>query len=385
MLLDLPAEEWNAYKSTITGVSTKRLMLSLMDRAGNPIENLSGAFIDGSVTIDATTDVSRSAELQILDPFHRYGFDADTYQGGDLDLTRQIRGWWITDSELLSRPVQQPVFYGPITRLGRDGPIVNIEVQDPAVYGLQPAKRTLVIKKGARRTHAIKVILRERMGITRLAIPDLPGRLAADLVIHPKDLPWKEAQKLADSLNRHLYFDANGFGRLRAFPDSVAWRFRSGIRGGSLTSHLATESDLTQVINRVVVKGRTPKGKKDPISYVAVADESHPLSAQKLGPPGAPMWRTEERQNDHFRTVRECREYAERRLARGLRLGRQVQFTAAPVPHLEPEDIIAATTDFEEVETRLDTATLPLGPGGDMQVGYTGPYRLHRQKRRRAA
>ena len=142
-----------------------------------------------------------------------------------------------------------------------------------------------------------------------------------------------------------------------------------------------TSADLTEVVNQVKVTGRTPKGKKQPVSGLATADRNHPLSPWELGPPGAPMYLLKEVQNDHCRTDAECTKLARAQLARGLDLSREVAFDAAPVPFLEPLDKIAVHTDFETFSSRLETFVLPLGLGGPMQVGYSGPYRLHKLRK----
>jgi hypothetical protein len=387
-MLALSAAELRAYENTLAGVYTKQIRVAILDRRGDVVEDVSSAFHDGSITVDAAQDVSRRGDLQLLDPKHRFGFDADTYQGGDLDLSRMVRVFWIVNSDLLAHRVSVPVHTGPITRLRREGPMVTIEAQGMEVYGLKPSQRTLTLKKGLRRTTAIRTILEQLMGETRMSIPHSNHRLPESLSITRQDQPWKVAQKLAKSLGKQLYYDGSGTAVLRATPERPAWEFiaegvddNAAFGTSRLTSGITTESDLSKVVNYVRVIGRVPKGKKTPVAAAAVADRAHPLSPWQLGPPGAPMYLTLEIQNNHLRTAKECLDVAQDELARRLKLVAEVSFSASPVPHLDPYDVVRAESQFEVVEKRLDRFVLPLGLGGDMEVGYNAAWKLRKRHR----
>lgn len=372
----LNGAQQRAYADALRGVCTKRIRVSLLDRKGDVVEDLSRWFHDGQVIVDSEQDVTRSATVTILDPKRRFGFDADTYQGGDLDLSRQIRVLWQVGGSGLVKPVTVPVHSGPVTRVQRDGPLLTIEAQGKELFGLTPTNRTLTIRKGTKRTDAIKTILRERMGVTRLGqIPDLRAKLPDDLVVGPNDLAWVKAKRLAKSLNRQILFGGDGIVYLRPWPEGVQWRFGADGQGG-LTKEPTTTADLQAVKNHIKVTGATPKGKKHPVKGSATADRAHPLSPWQLGPPDAPMWLIEEIHNEHLRTDRECDEFAETRLKQLLRLTRDVVFDASPVPHLEWGDQIRLDTPFEQMTTRLDKFTLPLGLGQSMNVGYVDPYKF---------
>jgi len=265
---------------------------------------------------------------------------------------------------------------------------VNIEAQGKEVYGLRPAARTMTLKKGLRRTTAIRQILVELMGENpnRMSIPNLPKKLGSTVSITRKDLPWKAAQKIAQSLNMELFYDNAGVPTLARVGNRPEWEFIAGEVAASkaygstrLTTPLTTEADLTRLVNKVRVVGRTPKNKKKPVSASAVADFDHPLSPWKLGPEGAPQVYTHEIRNDHLRTERECRELAETELDKRLKLIHDVSFSAGPVPHFDYGTVVRIRTGMENVERRLDTYTLPLGLGGDMTVGYAHKFKLKRR------
>jgi hypothetical protein len=385
MLVALGPAQERAYQQTLHGVHTRRIVASLLDRQGRTIAWLSPAFRSGAVTVDARQDVTRSAQLDLLDPWHRLGFDADTYQGGLLDLSRMVRLVYCVNSPLLAEEVRIGVFKGPVTRIRRDGPMLSVEAQGMEVYGLNPAQRSMTIGAGTRKTDAIKQILRDLMGVVELGgIPNLRAKLPDDVTITQKDRAFKVAWRIADAMNRQLFFDGNGRPQLRRRPKKVGWSFHDG-PGGGLTSPLRTEADMTKVKNHIEVKGATKGGKT--ITGQATAAANHPLSPWNLGLPGGPLYLTEEVTNDHLRSQQEVDEYAADLLERRLRLIHDASFNSVPVPHLDPLDLIRVHTAYESVSTQLETFTLPLALEGDMSVGYVDPYRLKRtgrpHKRRR--
>lgn len=370
--LDAATEE--AWRDTLGGNRKQRTRLVLLDRDGKPYDEVVGRVMDGgTVTLDASSAVDRSVALDILDPRRRFTFDADSYYGGDLNLTRQVRVMLDVTGPLLDWEwVEEAVFTGPVTSLARRGPIVSLEGQGREVYGLQRARRTLTIKKGARRTDAIREIARVYFPGIRLAVPDLPHKLSTQLVVHPKDKPWAHITRLADSINgREVLIDGWGTLWLRRRPDKALWVYSR--ESGSLRSPIDVDTDIQGVRNQVRVVGRTPKGRKEPVSFTATADPDHHFAPRRIGT------RREEVNNEHCRTVRECRDLAEAILARRLSLGRTVQYLAEVTPDACPTDPVRVVDDYEVIRHRLQQGVINLS-GEDMQVGYTGPYRRRHKK-----
>jgi hypothetical protein len=397
MILNLKGDEERAYRDVLFGAYEKQIRVELLDRTGDIIEDLTRSFQDGSVTIDTSQDVNRAASIQVLDPKHRFGFDADTYYGADLDLSRLIRASWVTESEKLARPVSSGLILGPVTGLNREGVLVTCEVQSMEALLLRRARRTLSIKRGRRITGALRDMADVYLpDWVHVSIPDLPRRLSEDVTVHPKQQPWRMMLKLAEALNRHLFFDRNGVLRLTPYSDKTVWTWSADVNGnGGLISDMTTSADLAEVKNIVHVEGRIPKGgaggggsdggsseagshhkKKKPVSFTAVAPADHQFSVGKIGVQKLTVT------NRHLRTDADCRELAERLLDDRLSLSRDVQYDVAPVPDLDELDIVAAVDDHESVRHRLRSATIPLGTSDTMQVGYTGPYRRRRKKRK---
>lgn len=370
----LTATERAAYEKTLVTPHTIRVRASIIDRNFKQVISLDDQIQPGGqVLADGTADVWGSCSLRFLDPAHALGFDSDTYQGQEINLSRQLRVAVDIDGPLLAKPVRVYVHTGPITRPSRTGPLVTIEAQGREAYGLTPLNRTLVIRKGGYRTDAIKTLLRA-MGETRLGgIPTLGAKLASDVVIGPTEGPWKKARSLASSLGRQLFYGADGIPYMRVLPSKPVWTFRDG-DGGSILGDVTTSADLTEVRNVVKVTGATPNGKTTPVIGSATAPQAHPLSPWSLGPTGAPMYLVEETSNDNLRTALECRQFAERMLAAKLRLNRTATFDALPVPHLDVGDVVGIESYGEQTSTRMDTFQISLDPGGVMNVGYVDTY-----------
>lgn len=378
MLAYIPPSQQDAYRRTLRTPHQRRIRVHLMNRAGTRVvADLSDRLLGGQVVADDEQQVSRSAGVQILDPSHELGFDSDTFQGQDLDFTRQLRLWWGINGPLLNKPLWIPVHTGPVVRLRREGSLVTVEAQSREMIGLTPTRRTLELKKGMRRTEAIKTILRERMGETRLGnIPDLPQRLPDDVVVGPKDQPMTEIRKLAASLSRRFLYGPNGVPYLLSHTRKPKWRFQADAAFADITSPVVSEADLQAIKNHVRMTGHTPKNQKKPVSGHATAGRRNPLSPWELaGAPGVPMWLIEEASNDHLRSDKECREAADDLLDRRLRLVHNTSFNAGPVPHLEPHDLIRVDTAHESGTSKVGTFTLPFD-GSDMSIGYIDPYKL---------
>lgn len=366
----LTAAQKLAYEKTLLTVHTFRVRASIIDRNFKQVVTLDDQTQPGGqVVVDSTADVWRSCTLSFLDPDHALGFDSDTYQGQELNLSRQLRVRCDVDSPLLDKPAAVYLHTGPVTRLTRKGPVVTVEAQGREAYGLTPLNRTITIRKGGRRTDAIRTLLRA-MGETRFgAIPTSTSKLPADVVCGPADKPWTKARSIASSMGYQLFYGADGVPYMRTLPTKPVWTFRDG-EGGSIKSDVTTTADLTDVRNQVKVTGATPSGKKNPVTGVATAPATHPLSPWNLGPTGAPMWLIEEISNDNLRTALECRQFAESMLAAKLRLNRSAQFDAVRVPHLDAGDLIGVESYGEQTSTRLDQFQISLDPGGQMNVGY---------------
>jgi hypothetical protein len=361
--LGLSAAGLRAFHATLAGSHAIRVRVQTMTLGQDYDTDLTSHLIDGQVNVDNTADVTRSATLTLLDQNRSLSFDSYAPADVALFLDRMLRityDVWVGDAWQAV-----PVFTGPITKLGRDGDTINVEAQGKETLALADCWRPLTIRKGTRKTTAIVTILSERAGEDQFHVPDLPSRLPKAISLTRESIPWKVARSLARGMNRHLYYDGAGSCRLRTYPGTVNYTFT----GDTITAPLQIDYS-GDIYNTVWINGGTPKGAKKPITYAASAPAAHPLSPWKLGRNGVPRHLVLVETDDSIRSRADAKELGDRRLADALRQQVEASFSAVPIPHLDPNDLIRAVTDEATVTFRLTKFTLPLTTSSSMTVGY---------------
>lgn len=385
--LQLSAAERVGLRRTLSSTHTKRVMVGVHNLEGKPLRRLTPTVMDGTVNVDATADVTRSLTMALFDPLHQLNFDSNSPDDGALFADRMIRVFSSRSGPYLDDRISVPVFTGPIVDLDRDGPIVNIVAHGKEIFGLGAAHRTLTIPKKTKKTDAIRTILTELMGETRLAIPDRATRLAEPVVVQGEDQPWKAALRIARSMNMQLFYDGRGTARLRRIPRRPVWEFTADRAGATIVSRPVINYDMSQVKNLWVVVGRKPKGAKSPVRFAAIADRSHPLSPWRLGRNDVPRYLMGKETSDEYRSRAECRRRAEHLLEDSLRVAVDVAYDVLPVPHLDPGDLIRVVTADTTVEHRLKKFQYPLRvssvgsqQGQPMSIGYWKETPVRRKK-----
>lgn len=383
----LSAADMRAYRAALSQSYTMRTTVEVQSLEGDTLRPITARVTEGFVTVDADAQITRSLTLSLNDPRRTLNFDAYSPADGALYADRMVRVLYGARLDSLGW-VDVPVFTGPVDSFQRQGNRVDLTAMGKEMLALGFCFRPLTLKKGMKKTDAIRTILRERAGESKLAIPDLRARLRADLSLGAEDQPWVVATRVAGSLNRQLYYDANGWARLRPHPRQPVFTFRTG-KGGVLQGDPSIAFDVSQVKNAVVVRGGKPRGIKkktdtDPSTPKpkdlpifrgrAVADRNHPLSPWNVGrrlDDGTiiPRYLVETITDSTIRSQREADAVAERRL-REL-LNTQVQATAdsMPIPFLDPLDMARIVTDDFSCRIPLRQFTLPLTPT-TMSVGY---------------
>lgn len=386
--LGLHAAGKAAYLDKLVSSHEIRVRASLLTLQEKEISNLSDFVSDGQVNVDVTAAVDRSLTLSLFDPRARLSFDPDSPADSALFLNRMVKvtyGVWVNSSVGW---VDLPVFTGPITKLDRPADdVVSVECQGKESIALRPVWHPITLRKGMRKTEAIRTLLRERAGETSFDLPDLNVRLGKTISVGRLASAWKVANKIARSMNRQLYYDGDGVVRLR-HPSSHVYTFRPK---QSIMSPVQVSYDLDNFANTIYVRGGQPRHAapatpKEPptggdsdsaaahvpdIRWVATANASHPLSAARLGRIGsAGGFIVETVDNDKIRSRTEARRVARQRLDDRLLGATTVSFEALPLPFLEPADKISVVTDDGTIRSRLDQFSLPLRVGATMSVGY---------------
>lgn len=372
--LGLTSAELELYHSALRSSHLERVRVLVTDLAGDVLATLSdkARVLDGAVTVDATGDRStRSLSLSLLDPAHALRFDTDSPDDGAIYQDRMLR----VDHEVwvggLGRWVPCTVFHGPVEKVSRPSPeVVNVECQGKEVLASGYLWRPLTLKKGAKRTDAIRTILRDRAGEDSFSFPSYGATLPSALTLSAEQTPWQHARRVASSMDKQLFYDGRGVCVLRDAPGTVLYGFRSG-DGGDVLTPLSVAYSTEDLRNTVVVTGGKPKDKKKPRPRaVAMADPTHPLAPGRLGRNGVARHLVESIQDDAIKSNAEAARRAKSVLDSRLLATVEVSFDSLRVPHLDPGDLVSVRTDAGALAFRLEKWTFPLGEGS-MSVGYT--------------
>ncbi len=395
--LGLRAPERREFHRELVGSHSIRVVVQVLDLEHNMLTTLGDELVDGQVNIDADGEVTRSATVTFLDRRRSYDFDSDSPANGALYANRLLRIRYGVRVPALGDWVDVPLFTGPVTKLDRAGDEVTVEAQGKEILAQGAGWAPMRIKKGTPKTDAITRIMRERGGEHRFDFPDLGSRLPKGISLGRQSVPWDVAQKIARSMNRQLYYDGRGVCKLRRFPANVVFTFNDGTNGEIVTPPQVSFS-MDDVRNAVWVKGGTPKRKKSDkdtpqdgdkkqkergVAHFETAPRSHPLSPWRLGRWDTPRYLLEVIENDAIRSEKEARETAQRVLRKRLRQLVDVTFDSLPIPHLEPEDLIAVNADGLGMVVRLGQCSIPLKHDQVMSVGYLAKRSVSRRKRNR--
>jgi hypothetical protein len=385
--LGLTAAERRAFHRALRSSHTRRIYITITDLDGHVVSDLSHVVLDGQVTVDYDAEVTRALNLTVLDPAHTLNFDTESPDDGALFADRMIRVHYSVLVNELGRRVSVPVFHGPVTKLARAGDTVEIEAQGKESLAMGAVWKPLVLKKGMKKTTAIRTLLRERAGERRFSIPDLAARLPNTLNLDRYSSAWKNARKIARSMDRQLFYNGAGRAELRRLPGKPVYTFRTGT-GGDIVTDVQVEYLLEDIKNTIVVLGK--KDGKSRVRAQAVADPKHPLSPRRLGRTNSqgefvPRHLVEVIEDESIRSQKEADRKARRILADRLRQTVEVTFDTLPIPHLEPGDLVRVTTDDISVEFRLRQFVIPLGVSGEptMSIGYHRKTTINRRRIRR--
>lgn len=382
--LDLTADEYKAFVKALANTHTIRVDVAVLTLDGDEISRISPIVLDGQVDVDADADVTRSLTITMLDRNHALHLDSDSPDDGALYADRMIQVIYSVLVTGVGR-VDVPIFTGPIVSLERDGDELHITAHGKEELGMGWIWQPITIQQGARKTDAIRTVLSARTGETNFDIPDITSRLPHALSLGRAAAAFPRMRKLGHSMNRQLFYNGAGVCRLRITPRRPVFTFKADTAQANVTSRIRVTHDFAEVKNAIWFKGGVPKGQKKPIEVFLAAPPDHPLSPLKLGrndEDGRKVGRylVEEHNNDAVRSLTEAKKRAESLLADLLVEVIGVQFTAVPVPHLDPLDVIRVTGRDFSANVRVRQFSLPLA-GGDMSVGYIE--RVSRPARRR--
>lgn len=363
--------------------------------------------VSGSVNVDTTQDVTRSLQLDILDPRGRLLFTPDTPAEGGIYAEYMVAVEYCVlvphhnlfpRSDLYPHPkiypgdtakpesgtwVDIPVFWGPLTKYTSSGGVVSIEAQGKESLGLAPhdVGQGYTLKKGKHVDDAIEAVLR-RIGERKFALGSLPWKLKHDVPVHPQDEAWRIVALGQDDSDgnragpliaktgthpHHLFFDGRGRTRAKRLNKEAVHTFDDRW----LVSEPEVDYEGLEFVNRAIIRGLKPKGKgKKRIVVEVTLPKENPLSPENLKRHGKKKFRTVRVDTD-LDDPRKCRQRGIHILRAQAKIDLDASFETLPNPLLEEHDVIRAKTDAIHVEFPLRVFTLPLTSADAMTIGYT--------------
>lgn len=308
-------------------------------------------------TLDVTIEVSVDGQDE-TDNWLSGQVDVDTYS----DVTRRLQGTLVAltgapdlGSQVIASYNGTTVFTGVLISLSSVGSLVTIEAQGYDSMLIPPAVTNYTGTGWAKNSHCKDIIndLLDPTGLgpltssvtRKIRYKYYPGRW---------DAPWDLCQGLADTINRQLFFDAEGTPILRKWPTTSVHTFTTD----ELLSEPQISQDHKDFINMFVVRWTDPCG---------VAHEK----IRGSGTPDAPSYGARGLVVD----LDDCDDDTDA----GNRLDDledaatvqrvNAEFTCIPYPGLQEGDVITVN----DIDMRLRTFSIPLD-SGTMSIGTFREY-----------
>jgi hypothetical protein len=390
----LTPEEYQKYWQAVKNPQLIRYTVTILDSDDEELGSLTlphnSKLISGQRDIDTEQPPTRSLTLDVMDPHQTIALHPNAPTESGLYVNRFIRVERGVFVQGLSKWIDVPIFYGPVTKFTQDQEQTHIEAQGKELLFLAPHLMWTVksFKKGEQIVDVMRAIMQAK-GQKRFDFPELDRPLPKLMSVARHQEPWPVLQRLAHSVNRQLYFDGFGVAKLRTIPQNPQHTFSDG-KDGTLLLRPSFAFDHTAIRNLVEVLGPKPSGKKQKrIRAVARLNETNPLSPESLAWNDQPRFMVEpvdieapsppdkSTKADKKAKVQEAlihrQKYADELAKRKLRElsmdSLTVQADVLPLADLEELDVYALEWDGDHFEGRLKQSTLPFH-SENMTIGY---------------
>lgn len=373
LTLPLTDAERREYRATLGRPHEIKVTVQVLSNDHAILSNISHELLDGQVDAQVVRrnngevdGVGRNVSLSFLDPRQSLSFDANAPTAGAIYMNRMIRV--IYSVRCASFWVDVPVFTGPVVKVDRDGPVVNVEAHSKDAFAMGEAYTTATYK-GRKADAFMGVMGRSGEQGRYIERPATNEKLTGPLSVAAETRYWDRAFGLMSSVDRLCYYDGRGVLRTPRRNYKPVVTVASGNDGLLLSEPTVTYS-TDDMKNAVWVKGGKPKGSKKAVSARVVAPSSHALGPYNLGRNGRPHYRLLVEENSDLRTKGKALSRARSLLRQHLAQEVDVAFDCLPIPHLEPWDVVRVKTDRFSADVPVYKFSLPLTAGGVMTVGH---------------
>lgn len=394
--LGLSASRMGSLVRALSSAHTISVTAHLLDLQHTLVDDVTHMLMDGQV--DGAQEqanplrITRAAQVELLDPRHRVGFDTSNPVSGQVFVDRMLRVVYSVHDIVAGEWVDIPVFTGPVVHGRRTGPMMRVEAVSKDWLVDRPAWKVITYPKGTRKVDMIRDLLVKHTGeSTRyLDIPEWGARLPSQQVLGRETSVWDRITKLAKSMDAQAFYDGRGVFRLRRVSNNVVFTFRDGSASTDTEPAFVLsepqaqfEGGGTEIVNTVWVLG-ADLGKGKRVEATAYPPKDHPLSPWRMGRNGVPLHRVEKVEDEAIRSDAEAQTLADNIMASRLRSYVSVTLNSLAVPFLEISDMCGLHTRGTVVPTfRLPQFSLPLSHAGVMSVGTRRKVSLNRAAIRR--
>jgi hypothetical protein len=350
----------------------------LLTRDHDLVQDLTEYLVDGQTNFQDAA-VAATASASFADP------GREINDGAGFKRKHMLQAWSLVTVATLPYTVKYPMFCGPLTGKADEGTTgVSVTAQDKMFLSLTDVPNDHW-KAKARLVDVLREIF-ESTGETRFALPrGLTVRIDDEVHIGPEEEIWPAvvAQDLAGAFGFQLYYDLEGWLRLREHPEDPSMTYRADIdmARATVTDPVAASEDWVDAPNRVLLRGGHG------LVVTAELPAGHDDSPESLKR-GGKRWRTSEIvENDKVRKRADGVDVAERILRRDSQLHADVQFSAIAARNSRPMDVQRVVTADDSRTFVLREASLPWR-SATMSIGYhkrvsKTPKRIHVTTRRR--
>lgn len=334
-------------------------------------------FLDGQVNLLKKEDgqfVRREATLTLSDPGGALDFtDASAWHGTGLWVDRMVRvrhNLYVPELDVTLTAVP---FVGVPRSVARTGAEVQVVLQDKAALAIRGA-RPLTVHKGHNAVKAIKRILSEATGEFRFRFPTSKRKLSKSYSVGLSDeaSPMAVAFSIAyHELGMQLLYSCDGYALLRDTPTKPVADI------GYVTDQASASADFTTITNWVKVLGHVKSKTKGAVTKttqpetVATVKPSNAVSQQRIKRKGVnrllPLVVTE----DKYTKTSQTKKRAVRELEKASGVTSDISASVVPMFHLDSDDLVTVRPTADTTRNmRLTEASIPLGVGGDMTIGF---------------
>lgn len=337
-----------------------------LDMSMNFVRDISDHLIDGSVDIDKSAAITRSAKLVLLDFEKTLHFDAYNPTDGATYFTQLIRVYYGVQRFEGGPIYYVPLMTGPIDDLARDGAVVTLSLTGKEVLAKSGLWTAWVWPAGWAKSHIIQNAMQVHAGENAFDFDYFNNTTVANFPVGAGEDLFEALRGLAEDMGAQLFY--NGWGNLRL-------RWESSNPVFTFTDEWVTgipdiTYDTSRIVNAVRYEGYTPPGYTTPLAVTVAAADYHPFSPVRMGRNGVPRYLPDFVSNSAITTTFEMYIYAYNVLLLGLLQGVNIQFPSLIVPFLEEGDCVMVSGSGYSGKTQMSRMTIPLVGDAEMSVGF---------------